>query len=188
MKIEPVQCKATSRRSGNRCQQWAMHGGVVCHMHGGKAPQIKKAAERRVALAEAMHNGDRRHPWEIMKDVLHGADVLRENATVKLGTNGDVTVEELRELQAALEFAGRWAKMTLDAKLQETLAEYVEREGQMIVQVMLGVLQEVGVDVDTPGLGAAMRRWLMRWEEVDQDGGDREYRERRMLEGIATSR
>ena len=29
------QCTAKSKRSGERCRQWAMHGMTVCYMHGG---------------------------------------------------------------------------------------------------------------------------------------------------------
>ena len=34
-----VQCKATSKRSKERCQRQAMRGREVCYMHGGKTPR-----------------------------------------------------------------------------------------------------------------------------------------------------
>lgn len=34
-----AQCKAKSKRSGQQCQQPAMHGSEVCYMHGGKTPK-----------------------------------------------------------------------------------------------------------------------------------------------------
>lgn len=33
------QCTAKSKRSGERCKKDAMHGGNVCHIHGGKSPK-----------------------------------------------------------------------------------------------------------------------------------------------------
>lgn len=46
-------CTATSKGSGNRCQQPAIPGGWVCRYHGGAAPQVKqKAAERLAALVD----------------------------------------------------------------------------------------------------------------------------------------
>ena len=46
------QSRAT-RRDGERCRRFAMHGTSVCFRHGGAAPQVKAAAERRQAEAEA---------------------------------------------------------------------------------------------------------------------------------------
>lgn len=49
------QCTA-SARSGERCKRRPIVGGMVCPMHGGKAPQVKAAAAVRVAdmLADAI--------------------------------------------------------------------------------------------------------------------------------------
>lgn len=46
-------CTATAKRSGRRCTHFPMHGSTVCAQHGGKAPQVMAAAERRVVEAEA---------------------------------------------------------------------------------------------------------------------------------------
>lgn len=40
-------------RSGEPCKAWAMAGADVCRMHGGSAPQVQAAAQRRLAEAEA---------------------------------------------------------------------------------------------------------------------------------------
>jgi len=42
-------CKATAKGTGQRCQAWAMAGAEVCRVHGGRAPQVKAAAARRLA-------------------------------------------------------------------------------------------------------------------------------------------
>lgn len=49
-----VRCTAHSSRHGRRCQAWAMRGMTVCVAHGGKAPQVRDAADRRVMVAQAM--------------------------------------------------------------------------------------------------------------------------------------
>jgi len=54
--IEPVEpdarkCRAhTSGLHGAKrpCRNWAIKGGTVCPYHGGKAPQVKAAAQRRL--------------------------------------------------------------------------------------------------------------------------------------------
>ena len=43
-------CRATNRQ-GNPCRQPAIPGGTVCFYHGGAAPQVKAAAERRLLAA-----------------------------------------------------------------------------------------------------------------------------------------
>jgi hypothetical protein len=47
-----VQCKATSQRSGQRCQKHAIKGATVCLSHGAAARQVKRKAAEEVALAQ----------------------------------------------------------------------------------------------------------------------------------------
>ena len=41
-------CKAKSARTGKPCKKAPINGGTVCDRHGGRAPQVKKAAENRL--------------------------------------------------------------------------------------------------------------------------------------------
>jgi hypothetical protein len=51
-RIRPaIPCKAQTR-TGEPCRNFAILGGRVCHAHGGRAPQVKRAAERRYTEAE----------------------------------------------------------------------------------------------------------------------------------------
>ena len=43
-----MQCTATSKHSRARCQRPAIPGGTVCTTHGGSAPAVKRAAQRRL--------------------------------------------------------------------------------------------------------------------------------------------
>lgn len=45
-------CKAT-KTSGDACKAWAMRGQMVCRVHGGAAPQSRRAAENRLAQVAA---------------------------------------------------------------------------------------------------------------------------------------
>ena len=47
-----MQCTATAR-SGTQCRRPAMRGGRVCASHGGKSPQARTAAARRLAEEKA---------------------------------------------------------------------------------------------------------------------------------------
>jgi hypothetical protein len=52
--------RCTARRtSGQPCRAWSVWGGYVCVVHGGKAKQVRRAAQRRLAT-EAWAAGYRR--------------------------------------------------------------------------------------------------------------------------------
>jgi hypothetical protein len=51
-KRQARKCKG-HRRDGEPCGNYAMTGGLVCTMHGGKSPQALAAAERRVTEEKA---------------------------------------------------------------------------------------------------------------------------------------
>ena len=51
--MDDRRCAATSKRTGSRCKRAPAVGGTVCTIHGGAAPQVKAAAERR-ARARAL--------------------------------------------------------------------------------------------------------------------------------------
>jgi len=46
--MDPRQCTAHSKQSGERCKRFAIPGGRVCHYHGGAIPQVKDAARARL--------------------------------------------------------------------------------------------------------------------------------------------
>jgi hypothetical protein len=50
MRLEPrpgVRCRARRRRDRQPCRAYAIHGGTVCRLHGGAAPQVREAARAR---------------------------------------------------------------------------------------------------------------------------------------------
>lgn len=44
----PRRCRA-HKRDGSACGRWAIAGGTVCPSHGGRAPQVRSAAQLRLA-------------------------------------------------------------------------------------------------------------------------------------------
>lgn len=46
-------CRAVSSRTGQPCRNPPVTGATVCRMHGGSAPQVKRAGQRRLAESKA---------------------------------------------------------------------------------------------------------------------------------------
>jgi hypothetical protein len=51
--MDPRRCQARSKQSGEQCKRYAIAGGTVCTMHGGKSPAVRAAAEERLLVAAA---------------------------------------------------------------------------------------------------------------------------------------
>ena len=54
VKSQRTKCSAHSSRTGTLCQRYPLAGATVCLAHGGAAPQVQKAARRRLEQAADM--------------------------------------------------------------------------------------------------------------------------------------
>lgn len=104
-----VQCRATSKTTGEQCGKLAIMGGTVCRVHGGAAPQVRDAARRRlldlvapaiVALAEIVESSDERARLAAARDILDRCG-LREAEVVHVITF-DAVEAEIARLEAEL--------------------------------------------------------------------------------------
>ena len=144
-------CTATSKRSGKRCQRWPMRGTNVCHMHGGRAPQVKASAAKRLTLAEAFERGDRRPAWQILADALHSADTLMLDARVKLADGEPVSLDALDRFIEALDRAQKFAKIVLDAGVDERQTQAAEAMVVMLGGWVDRAMAAVGIPVAVQG-------------------------------------
>lgn len=117
-----------------------MHGGTVCRMHGGAAPQVRAAAARRVAEGRVLH-ALARLGVEVVDDVTPTA-ALHEALSVALGdfraarrAVGEVPLDGLDSLPAvvtvyerAADRLAKVARSSLDAGLSERLVAVAEDE------------------------------------------------------------
>ena len=146
--IPPRQCVAIAN-AGEQCQHWAIVGATVCHKHGGKAPQIMKAAAQRITLAEALLNGDRRHPQEILASAMHQVDVLGSQTVQSIAdAGGTLTAEMFEQLLEASKTQATMAKLVLDAAGAEGWAaqEAFRQQGDALAKICREMARRLGHD------------------------------------------
>lgn len=150
------QCTATSRRSGQRCQHMVIGGGV-CHLHGGKAPQVAAAREARIVAWEAAQGQDPievRDPADALMAAATLADELVQRLHRDLRERGTLNSASLMALGDGLDRVGRLSKVVIDARIDERKVRLSEAQGVQMHRVLVGVLTDLGHDV-SPGSEAA---------------------------------
>lgn len=112
-------CTATKSGTGEPCKAFAISGGTVCVYHGGKAPQVRAAAQRRLlemadpalaALAKLVQKSDHENTQlAAAKDIL---DRIGLAGIQKLEISTDVT--EVLQRAEALEAMATKSKAALN--------------------------------------------------------------------------
>ena len=108
--LQGVKCTAKSSRTGKPCQKPPIKGATVCRVHGGAAPQVKRAAERR--LEELRPDAIRYYDWLLNQEEYPSAGLGAANAVmdrvdgrpterIELSTNVGAKLDAAR--QAALQ-------------------------------------------------------------------------------------
>lgn len=102
--IPVVRC-STIKKNGEQCGRWSVRGATVCYKHGANLPQVRKAAEARVAEARTRMMGVTPDMFEILLDLtkpgvsegvrLKAATEIMDRAGLKPGMDVNVTVENV---------------------------------------------------------------------------------------------
>lgn len=157
-------CTALARTTGERCKRRPIPGGTVCVKHGGGAPAVRAAAERRRAQAEAtallevVWNLDAApvtDPVEALAALAgkaqHALDVLGAQVTTT-GLDGPAglawsrTMKELRAMLEGLERLG----------LEDRRVRISEQTGQMLAAVVRTVLERINLTAEQQSLAASV--------------------------------
>lgn len=143
-------------KAGQRCELPPIRGGTVCHKHGGKAPQVVRAAQRRLAqqtvLQRARAELERlgtpdRDPLDHLEAALEQAarlyalaDLACEFLVAEGGTltstdrHGQVVGHPyVAERAQALNQWARISKYALDAGVAERRVEIIKEQGELMV-------------------------------------------------------
>lgn len=113
-KYEP--CTGTSKQAKRRCRLRPIPGGTVCAWHGGKAPQVKAAAERRLLAQQITKDAE--------ATLAHEGITAIEDPLGELGKLASASTAMMQALGArvndltALEHFGSEYSPTLKAEVQ----------------------------------------------------------------------
>lgn len=158
-------CKGKSKKGARPCAAFPVRGALVCVAHGGAAPQVKAAAARRVAEREAMAELSLLgrplsdvDPSSLVLDEIAAAGgfvaALRDRVAAMDPTDA-IASPWLRkydeERDRLVKFSDLAVRMNISIRRQE-LAEQV---GALVVTVLRGVLDELGLTADQHELAAA---------------------------------
>lgn len=157
-------CRATSKQSGERCRKWAIPGGRVCVMHGGKAAQVRQRAAERVvakrvrAEAEAVlaHEGMVRveDPLETLGLIASEALAMKDAIAARVNSLGEIRyegqgAEQLRAEVALYERAIDRSVRILDVLAKHNWAErrieLEEARAQLVIGAFLEVIRVLGL-------------------------------------------
>ena len=166
-------CKATSKNSGQPCKRWAIPGGTVCATHGGNAPAVREAANRRVAAralqadAEAILAHEGVEPIEDPLDELGKLAASARALMAQLGkrVNALEEIEVFDEksaphIKVAVELYERAMDRThrmLDSLIRHGYTErqvaLAESEAMLVAGIIRRVLAGLGLTAEQQALG-----------------------------------
>lgn len=141
----PSQCTAKAKRTQMRCERWAIQGGRVCSIHGGKIPRVRAKAMERVLIADGLRHGAYRAPHEVLLSAMREMDVVKQ-ALINQITQGDPSEPvDFERLVDAIDRTVKYSKIVLDAGVQERQVRASEGMAHQLVTVMRGVMEDVGL-------------------------------------------
>lgn len=129
--VPAVQCRATAKGTGRQCRRMSLRGAAVCISHGARAPQVRRKAAERVAIAEQQAATPRRHPASILLDAMHTADVLARQGGA--------------EALQALETAARLARLCLELDLDKRMRLMLDDEVKAWEQISRKASAQAGL-------------------------------------------
>jgi hypothetical protein len=163
--MPPAGQKCTAvRGNGKPCGRWPILGGTVCMAHGGAAPQVREAANRRLQrdqmrrdlgelMAELEVDAAGRGPTELLLDVVYRSHAMVQVIGAQMGKVGSTLTRKDRYQQdqphvligmydQALDRASRAAKAALDAGVAEALVRVEQEKGRILAEVMRAIFAD----------------------------------------------
>lgn len=174
-------CVGTTKL-GERCERWAIKGATVCRRHGGAAPQVKHAAEKRLQHAAAEkavvtyglpreidpHTALLEELWRTAGHVAWLNLRIQELQDHEMhGPVGGGEMSIPREVphvwvvmyQDERKHLAQVAATAIKAGIEERRVRLAEEQGQLLATVIRGILTDLGV-ADSPDASKVVRKHL----------------------------
>jgi hypothetical protein len=173
---DPRKCRAKSSQTGQPCKRWAVKGATVCPTHGGRAPQVRRAAAQRAAtekasaLAEVLDAPPLGDPVAALLELGGGVIALVEAlkshvaalevVSTGAGRYGETVKPEIDALLRAMREAERVLTSIVRLNLEERLVRIDEARADLVVTVIERVLADAGLDSQDQDVRASVARHL----------------------------
>lgn len=146
-------CTARAKTTGERCRQ-PVRGGGVCRFHGGKAPQVVRQREARIAAAQAQamyaDTFEPRDAGEALAAAAQNGDQVLRSLQHRMELAGELRAHDLEALGQWMDRVSRLSKAVLDARVDDRRVRISEQQGQLVADVIRGTLTDLGVDARDP--------------------------------------
>jgi hypothetical protein len=187
---EIPRCTATNSR-GSRCSRRPILGGTVCPTHGGQAPQVRAAAERRLveraavlavetyglprtispqdALLEEVHRTAGHVAWlaAVVADI-EQQDLVWGKTRDKIGGEDQGTTYEAKPnawlvlYQAERKHLVDVTKAAISAGIEERRVQLAESQGQLLATVVRNILGDLALTPEQQGMAAGVIQRRLR--------------------------
>jgi hypothetical protein len=131
---------------------------VTCRLHGGAAPQVVRAGDARVTLAQLLR-GDPRSPWEVVLAATGIADAVMRETKTRMLEGEIITPEQVDRLMEITERAHKLAS----AAIQTKAADHVAQARVELLQSQTSLM----IDAITTGLDGVLDH-LVSLGAIDQ--------------------
>lgn len=164
-------CTAHNARTRQPCRNPAMRGLDVCYQHGGKAPQVRNAAARRVEEAQAADRARRRlvKRNQVTDPIAELAELVDASRAQRIELEGQMA---MRPEATAVLIAAWGAVVKLEGDLLERVIRYqplgaeLDREqGRQIADVVRAAVEVLPDDLRTQVLRRVAQ--AIRGERLD---------------------
>jgi len=165
-----TRCVAIRKRDGQRCTKPPTRGNNVCPSHGGNAPQVKAAGQRRIAAQKARtHLETLGLPREVdpatalLEEVWRSAGHVAWLGRIIAGADhddarldGSALVADgqpsvwVRLYNDERDRLAKVSKMALDAGVAQALVDIAHTQSAQLIRYTDALLRELGHDPDAP--------------------------------------
>lgn len=160
----PQRCTAKAKSTGERCGNWPIRGATVCGVHGGRAKQVRAAAQRRLAAEKVESDVKNALAFESLEGVTDPLGALSRLADealamkealaarvndlnrIRYSAHGSGT-EQLRAevalYERAMDRSAKFLALLVDSGFEERRTRLAEQEGALVAGVIQAILREM---------------------------------------------